>query len=396
MRDNHVLRIRYIDVGGLETEREVEPQHVVVGPNGSYLTAWCHLRGDDRVFRMDRITRAERDAVAAASAARRPGADRRRPRDEAAGVGAASRRSPAKLRHRAVARLRDGGCIPPLGRVIGKQKETPMTNPAPGTLAWFEVATSDPDGAEKFYGSLFDWTFEADGPAASGGMDYRNIKASGADGPIGGIFGTGGQVPDHAVFYILVADVEATCADAEQLGGSVVSKHLDPGPGRPDVRLPARPVGQPVRRLHPAGGLMAPDAKGTSPPEQSGGDDARDLYDELTDDLLYDPAIGRATMMGYPCVRLAGRFLASFDDKAGCLVVKLPRERVTELVAERPRRPVRPRGQGLPRVGVDPHGRPAPVADRARRGRRLRTEGVDRLGRSCIGSGHTTIRSPPT
>ena len=59
VRDNHVLRIRYIDVGGLETEREVEPQHVVVGPNGSYLAAWCHLRRDDRVFRMDRITRAE-------------------------------------------------------------------------------------------------------------------------------------------------------------------------------------------------------------------------------------------------------------------------------------------------------------------------------------------------
>jgi predicted DNA-binding transcriptional regulator YafY len=60
VRDNQVLRIRYIDLGGLETEREVEPQHVVVGPNGSYLTAWCHLRGDDRVFRMDRIIRAER------------------------------------------------------------------------------------------------------------------------------------------------------------------------------------------------------------------------------------------------------------------------------------------------------------------------------------------------
>ena len=60
VRHNRVLRIRYIDVGGLETEREVEPQHVVVGPNGSYLTAWCHLRQDDRVFRIDRITRAER------------------------------------------------------------------------------------------------------------------------------------------------------------------------------------------------------------------------------------------------------------------------------------------------------------------------------------------------
>ena len=77
---------------------------------------------------------------------------------------------------------------------------------------------------------------------------------------------------------------------------------------------------------------MAANRKGTSPSEQPAGDDARALYDELTDDLLYDPAIGRATMMGYPCVRLAGRFLASYDDKAGSLVVKLPRERVTELV----------------------------------------------------------------
>jgi predicted DNA-binding transcriptional regulator YafY len=59
VRDNQVLRIHYIDVGGIETERDVEPQHVVVGPNGSYLTAWCHLRTEERVFRMDRITRAE-------------------------------------------------------------------------------------------------------------------------------------------------------------------------------------------------------------------------------------------------------------------------------------------------------------------------------------------------
>ena len=77
---------------------------------------------------------------------------------------------------------------------------------------------------------------------------------------------------------------------------------------------------------------MAPSRKGTSPSDPSAGDAARELYEELTDDLLYDPAIGRATMMGYPCVRLAGRFLACYDTKAGCLVVKLPGERVAELV----------------------------------------------------------------
>ncbi len=60
--------------------------------------------------------------------------------------------------------------------------------------------------------------------------------------------------------------------------------------------------------------------------------DARELYDELTDDLLYDPLVGRSTMMGYPCVRYTGRFFGSFDTREGTLVVKLPRERVTALV----------------------------------------------------------------
>jgi hypothetical protein len=90
---------------------------------------------------------------------------------------------------------------------------------------------------------------------------------------------------------------------------------------------------------------MARDPKRTSSPVGSGGDAARDLYEDLTDDLLYDPAIGRATMMGYPCVRLAGRFLASYDDKGGQLVVKLPSERVADLVATGQGDPFAPAGK---------------------------------------------------
>ena len=73
--------------------------------------------------------------------------------------------------------------------------------------------------------------------------------------------------------------------------------------------------------------------------------DARRLYDELTDDLLYDPAVGRSTMMGYPCVRRAGRFFASFDPRAEALVVKLPHDRVAELISDGTGEPFAPNGR---------------------------------------------------
>jgi hypothetical protein len=73
--------------------------------------------------------------------------------------------------------------------------------------------------------------------------------------------------------------------------------------------------------------------------------DARELYDELTDDLLYDPAVGRSTMMGYPCVRRAGRFFASYDPRAEALVVKVPHERVAELIADGTGEPFAPNGR---------------------------------------------------
>jgi hypothetical protein len=73
--------------------------------------------------------------------------------------------------------------------------------------------------------------------------------------------------------------------------------------------------------------------------------DPRELYDTLTDDLLYDPAVERSTMMGYPCVRRAGQFFASFDTATAALVVKLPAERVTALIADGTGAPFAPNGR---------------------------------------------------
>src|SRR5262245_36840185 len=54
VEDATPILIDYLDVGGQSTVREIEPHHVVLGPNGSYVTGWCRLRKDEPVFRMDR------------------------------------------------------------------------------------------------------------------------------------------------------------------------------------------------------------------------------------------------------------------------------------------------------------------------------------------------------
>jgi predicted enzyme related to lactoylglutathione lyase len=89
--------------------------------------------------------------------------------------------------------------------------------PAPGTntVTWFEIGAPDVDAAKAFYGPLFGWSFAPDGT-------YTLITAPGAAGPSGGICGTGGNSPPYAVFVVQVADVAATAARAEELGGKIV------------------------------------------------------------------------------------------------------------------------------------------------------------------------------
>jgi predicted enzyme related to lactoylglutathione lyase len=117
--------------------------------------------------------------------------------------------------------------LSPAGRIVGD-----MTNAfIPNSLAWFEVATDDPDTASSFYSDLFGWTFSPFADPETTGMDYRVATLPGRDEPFGGVVATGGAMPGHAVFYIAVTDVGAACEAAERLGGKVVSKELEPPVG---------------------------------------------------------------------------------------------------------------------------------------------------------------------
>ena len=52
----------------------------------------------------------------------------------------------------------------------------------------------------------------------------------------------------------------------------------------------------------------------------------------LAEPLLEEPGITRSTMMGFPCLRIDGKFFATCDHRSGALVVKLPEARVDQLI----------------------------------------------------------------
>ena len=92
-----------------------------------------------------------------------------------------------------------------------------MTVPEYNTVTWFQVGTDAPEEARAFYGDLFGWKFAVD-PEETG---YDLISYPGADGPSGGIAHGSGPSENHAMFLVMVEDVDAACAQAAQHGCTV-------------------------------------------------------------------------------------------------------------------------------------------------------------------------------
>jgi hypothetical protein len=71
-----------------------------------------------------------------------------------------------------------------------------------------------------------------------------------------------------------------------------------------------------------------------------------DLFWDLIEELSCDDAgVVEGTIMGGPCVRVDGEFLALVDFKGSGMVVKLPRSRVDELIASGIGQPFAPAGR---------------------------------------------------
>jgi uncharacterized protein len=94
-------------------------------------------------------------------------------------------------------------------------------------IGWFEIGTDDPDAAKRFYSTVFGWSFAAD----DGPVPYHIVTTPAPDSIKGGLFATGGVGPNHAVFYIVVQDVAATCVSVEAAGGKVIVPPTEAGGG---------------------------------------------------------------------------------------------------------------------------------------------------------------------
>jgi predicted enzyme related to lactoylglutathione lyase len=102
-----------------------------------------------------------------------------------------------------------------------------------GRFIWYELITTDLDGASRFYDSVVGWTHE---DMTSDDMTYRMVKAGG-DG-VGGMLiippeAKAMNAPPSWAGYICVDDCDGAAAKIKNLGGQVLRAPDDiPGIGR--------------------------------------------------------------------------------------------------------------------------------------------------------------------
>lgn len=94
------------------------------------------------------------------------------------------------------------------------------------------------------------------------------------------------------------------------------------------------------------------------------------FFHEMSATALAHPDVMTGTMMGFPCLRVAGAFFASCDHRTGDLIVKLPHDRVIQLISDGSGKPFAPAGRTFREwvlIGDRDETRWADLIDEARR-----------------------------
>jgi hypothetical protein len=103
-----------------------------------------------------------------------------------------------------------------------------VTQHAPGTFCWPELATTDQTGAKKFYTTLFGWEFtDSD---MGNGQFYTMLKLGGRH--VGALYNQRPEershgIPPHWNSYVAVESADRTAQKARSLGGIVLAEPFD-------------------------------------------------------------------------------------------------------------------------------------------------------------------------
>jgi predicted enzyme related to lactoylglutathione lyase len=118
----------------------------------------------------------------------------------------------------------------------------PKTDVGPGRIAWFDITTTNLPRSKEFYGKLFAWQFtpvqgtDLAAEIVAGGTAIGTLRV--AEGKI---------TPFNGVVYVQVTDIQASCKQAKELGGTIPPGfpfNLPDGAGA--VALVVDPAGHPV------------------------------------------------------------------------------------------------------------------------------------------------------
>jgi uncharacterized protein len=98
------------------------------------------------------------------------------------------------------------------------------TSHPPGTFSWTDLATSDPDGAKRFYTGLFGWEFD-DQPIPGDGGVYTMLRKDGKE--VAALFQAGEGMPTFWNSYVTVESADSAAAKAADLGGTLMMEPFD-------------------------------------------------------------------------------------------------------------------------------------------------------------------------
>jgi uncharacterized protein len=132
-----------------------------------------------------------------------------------------------------------------------------------GAFIWYELMTTDPDAAARFYGAVIGWKIADQPNALPGGQDYRMIGRSDG-GAAGGVMALSADMVKHGaqpcwIGYLHVSDVDAAVKGIVADGGKLLLPRMDIPQG--SLAMVADPMGTPFYVMNPTPPPGKPDAK---------------------------------------------------------------------------------------------------------------------------------------